>query len=73
MTWCDQGKVANGEVSIASISWHGGLTTLRSIAAALRLRSEGYVSSLIRRCSEEFGNDTGSLPNLDTAVGLLRV
>jgi hypothetical protein len=57
---------------IARIAWHEGLTTLRSIAAALRLRSEGYVSNLIRRCDREFGHDTALLASLDTAVALLR-
>jgi REP element-mobilizing transposase RayT len=57
---------------IAWICWHEGLTTLRSIAAALRLRSEGYVSNLIRRCDRDFGHDTALLASLDTAVALLR-
>ena len=35
---------------VAWIAWHEGLTTLRNIAAALRLRSVGHVSNLIRRC-----------------------
>ena len=56
---------------IAWIAWHEGLTTLRSIAAALRLRSEGHVSNLIRRCDREFGHDTALLASLDTAVALL--
>jgi putative transposase len=57
---------------IAWIGWHEGLTTLRSIAAGLRLRSEGYVSNLIRRCDRDFGDDTALLASLDTAVALLR-
>jgi hypothetical protein len=57
---------------IAWIGWHEGLTTLRSIAAALRLRSEGHVSGLIRRCDHDFGHDTTLLASLDTAVALLR-
>ena len=57
---------------IAWIGWHEGLTTLRSIAAALRLRSEGHVSNLIRRCERDFGHDTTLLASLDTAVALLR-
>jgi hypothetical protein len=48
------------------------LTTLRSIAAALRLRSEGHVSNLIRRCERDFGHDTALLASLDTTVALLR-
>ena len=54
------------------IGWHEGLTTLRSIAAALRLRSEGYVSRLIRRCDGDLGKDTRLLADLDTALALLR-
>jgi hypothetical protein len=57
---------------IAWIGWHEGLTTLRSIAAALRLRSEGHVSGLILRCDRDFGHDTALLASLDTAVALLR-
>jgi hypothetical protein len=33
----------------AWLGWHEGLVTLRSIAAALRLRSERHISNLIRR------------------------
>ena len=34
----------------AWIGWHEGPVTLRSIAASLRLRSEGHISNLIKRC-----------------------
>jgi len=34
---------------VAWIGWHEGLITLRSIAASLRLRSEGHISNLIKR------------------------
>lgn len=57
---------------IAWIGWHEGLLTLRSIAAGLRLRSEGYVSSLIRRCLLDFETDRLLLANLDQAIALLR-
>ena len=57
---------------IAWIGWYEGLTTLRSIAAALRLRSEGHVSNLIRRCNREFEHDSSLLASLDKAVALLR-
>jgi REP element-mobilizing transposase RayT len=57
---------------IAWIGWHEGLVTLRSIAAALRLRSEGYVSNLIRRCEREFARDSQLLANLDATLAILR-
>jgi REP element-mobilizing transposase RayT len=57
---------------IAWIGWHEGLVTLRSIAAALRLRSEGYVSSLIRRCDREFAQNRLLLADLDAALTILR-
>jgi hypothetical protein len=57
---------------IAWLGWHEGLITLRSIAAALRLRSEGYVSNLIRRCDRELAADSGLLANLDTTLAILR-
>ena len=57
---------------IAWIGWHEGLVTLRSIAASLRLRSEGYISSMIRRCEREFGRDAGLLRHLDLALASLR-
>ncbi|HXH39788.1 MAG TPA: transposase, partial [Thermoanaerobaculia bacterium] len=41
----------------AWIGWHEGLVTLRSIAASLRLRSEGHISNLIKRCDGEFGEN----------------
>jgi putative transposase len=57
---------------IAWIGWHEGLITLRTIAAALRLRSEGYVSRLIRRCELEFSQDQALLADLDLALATLR-
>ena len=57
---------------VAWIGWHEGLVTLRSIAASLRLRSEGHVSGMIRRCEREFGHDPCLLPQLDSAIALLR-
>jgi putative transposase len=57
---------------VAWLGWHEGLVTLRSIAAALRLRSEGHVSGLIRRCEDEFTRDHDLLVSFDAAVALLR-
>lgn len=57
---------------IAWIGWHEGLVTLRTIAAALRLRSEGYVSTLIRRCENRFSTDRALLATLDDALAALR-
>jgi REP element-mobilizing transposase RayT len=56
----------------AWLGWYEGLVTLRSIAAALRLRSEGYVSTLIRRCEREFRADRQLLAHLDAALALIR-
>ena len=57
---------------IAWIGWHEGLATLRSIAATLRLRSEGHISYLIRRCEQDFARDRTLLAGLDTALSMLR-
>ena len=57
---------------IAWIGWHEGLTTLRSIAASLRLRSEGHVSGMIRRCERELALDAVLLEKLDLALVDLR-
>ncbi len=57
---------------VAWLGWHEGLVTLRSIAAALRLRSEGHVSNLIRRCEREFSIDRRLLVHLDAALVSLR-
>jgi REP element-mobilizing transposase RayT len=57
---------------IAWIGWHEGLVTLRSIAATLRLRSEGYVSNLIRRCDRELASNSLLLANLDSTLAILR-
>ncbi|MGZ5440602.1 MAG: REP-associated tyrosine transposase [Thermoanaerobaculia bacterium] len=57
---------------VAWIGWHEGLVTLRSIAAALRLRSEGHVSGMIRRCEREFSANTVLLRHLDLALATLR-
>ena len=56
----------------AWVGWHEGLLTLRSIAASLRLRSEGHISRLIRRCEAEFGSDPTLLTHLDLALATLR-
>jgi REP element-mobilizing transposase RayT len=56
----------------AWLGWNEGLLTLRSIAASLRLRSEGYVSGLIRRCEREFQSDQALLAHLDLALAALR-
>lgn len=58
---------------VAWLGWHEGLVTLRSIAACLRLRSEGYVSTLIRRCERQFSSDAVLLGRLDAALAQLRV
>ncbi len=57
---------------VAWIAWNEGLVTLRSIAAALRLRSEGYISNLIRRCERELNTDEVLLARFDAAIALLR-
>ena len=57
---------------VAWIGWHEGLVTLRSIAASLRLRSEGYVSAMIRRCERELEQHSGLLQQFDRALALLR-
>jgi putative transposase len=56
----------------AWIGWHEGLVTLRTIAASLRLRSEGHVSNLIRRCEREFSSDRKLLGMLDHSLAMLR-
>jgi REP element-mobilizing transposase RayT len=57
---------------IAWIGWHEGLVTLRSIAASLRLRSEGHVCGMIHRCERELSDDRRTLRNLDLALAILR-
>lgn len=57
---------------VAWIGWHEGLVTLRSIAAALRLRSEGHVSGMVRRCEREFSTNPVLLRYLDLALATLR-
>jgi putative transposase len=56
----------------AWIGWNEGWVTLRSIAASLRLRSEGHVSGMIRRCEREFSMDRTLLGQLDRALVVIR-
>jgi REP element-mobilizing transposase RayT len=56
---------------IAWIGWNEGLQTLRSIAASLRMRSEGHVSNLIRRCELMCRSDHTLLDRLDHALATL--
>ena len=58
---------------VAWIGWHEGLVTLRTIAASLRMRSEGHISGLIRRCEQEFSIDARLLACLDQALAAVRV
>jgi putative transposase len=57
---------------VAWIGWNEGLATLRTIAASLRLRSEGHISGMIRRCERELAHDPESLRHLDRALALSR-
>ena len=57
---------------VAWLGWHEGLVTLRSIAASLRLRSEGHISNLIRRCDQAFSGDEMLLHQHDRALAILR-
>jgi len=62
----------SGRRLAAWIGWYEGWQTLRSIAAALRLRSEGHISGLIKRAEIEFGRDPRLLMALDSALSLVR-
>jgi putative transposase len=57
---------------VAWIGWNEGWITLRGIAASLRLRSEGHISNLIRRCERMFASNRSLLGQLDVALALLR-
>ena len=57
---------------VSWIGFHEGLVTLRTIAASLRMRSEGHISNLIRRCELEFNTDSTLLEWLDTSIAMLR-
>jgi hypothetical protein len=56
---------------VAWLGWHEGWVTLRSIAASLRLRSEGHISDLIKRCEEIFSANPTLLAYHDRAVAAL--
>ena len=56
----------------AWLGWNEGLLTLRSIAASLRLRSEGHVSGMIRRCERAFAFDRMLLAQMDSPLAMLR-
>ena len=53
---------------VSWIGWHEGLATLASIASSIRLRSEGHVSNLIKRCDREFGRNPTVLGWLDASI-----
>lgn len=56
----------------AWIGWNEGLLRLREIAAALRLRSSSYISSLVRRCDSELARDKLLQQLADQALSSLR-
>ncbi len=73
-TTADQIRSRRGDplrALIAWIGWNEGLQTLRSIAASLRMRSEGHVSNLVRRCEWMFRSDQALLARLDHALATL--
>ena len=57
---------------VAWLGWHEGWVTLRSIAASLRLRSEGHISYLIKQCETVFADNTILLDQHDRALAALR-
>jgi putative transposase len=57
---------------VAWLGWHEGWVTLRSIAASLRLRSEGHISNLIKRCELLFSESEELLALHDVALATLR-
>jgi putative transposase len=56
----------------AWLGWNEGLITLRTIAASFRLRSEGHISRLVRRCEVAFAKDAALLATLDATLAALR-
>lgn len=56
----------------AWLGWNEGWITLRSIAASLRLQSQGHISGMIRRCERSFACDEALLAQMDAAVAILR-
>jgi hypothetical protein len=58
---------------VAWIGWYEGWVTLRTIAASLRLRGEGHISNLIRRCDRELGGDPILRGILDQSLAAVRV
>jgi hypothetical protein len=56
----------------AWLGWNEGLLTLRSIAASLRVRSEGHISNIIRRCEAAFAENAELLATMDRAMVSLR-
>lgn len=57
---------------VAWLGWNEGLITLGTIAASLRLRSEGHVSGMIRRCEAELDLDPVLVNQLELATTALR-
>jgi putative transposase len=57
---------------IAWVGWHEGLVTLRTIAASLRLRSEGHISGLVRQCDRELATNRELLWHLDQVLAAVR-
>ena len=57
----------------AWIGWNEGLLRLREIAAALRLRSSGYISTLVRSCDRELARDKLLQSMANAAMLTLRV
>lgn len=56
--WLRVGRGGTGRMLAAWLARYEGQLPLRSIAAGLRVRSNSYISKLIRRCDAELATDT---------------
>ena len=50
-------RETHGGVARMLAGWNEAVLRLREIAAALRLRSSGYISALVRECDEQLARD----------------
>ena len=67
-----RGRAGIPRLIAAWIGWNEALLTNREIAAGLRLRSSGYVATLVRQCEVELDRDPLLREGLDRCLSTIR-
>lgn len=71
--WLRHGRGGTPRMIAAWLGCYEGRLSLTAIAAGLRLRSSGHVSTLIRRCDQQLANDASLRASVDLCTEALHL